>query len=240
MLTKLLDSIEMQTYKDFDVVVSDHTANSNDIALLCQQYHPRINITYIRNARNRGSCEANLNNAILNAKGSYIKPMLQDDFFLEPLALQSMVDLIKRKDVAWVGAGCMHCREDNTTDLFHPHNPGWIHGIAMALGNNLIGSPSVVMYPNNIKTTLFDYNLIWFMDCEFYYRLAMEIGPPALLNDKVVCIRMRHDSITDSMITPALIAEEQGYVSAKFSSGIPDHMPAFPIMYKRLQECDLI
>jgi glycosyltransferase involved in cell wall biosynthesis len=240
MLKQLLDSIKMQTYKDFEVIISDHTANGHNIEHLCEQYNPKMNIVYLRNAQNRGSCEANLNNAILHAAGLYIKPMLQDDFFLEPLALQSMVDLIKREDVAWVGAGCMHCREDHTTDLFYPHNPGWIDGITMALGHNLIGSPSVVMYPNNITTILFDHNLIWLMDCEFYTRLAVEIGPPALLYDKVICIRMRFDSITDSIITPQIIGEEQSYVDTKFKTGIPKDLTKFPAMYKRLQKCNLI
>ncbi len=60
-LKTLLDSISKQTYTDFEVIISDH---SEDAVLkeLCDTYS--MNIVHYYNKQNRGSCEANLNNAI--------------------------------------------------------------------------------------------------------------------------------------------------------------------------------
>ena len=63
MLTKLFESVMMQTYEDFEVVVSDHSTG-DEIKNLCGDWEGDLPINYVVNGRARGSCEANLNNAI--------------------------------------------------------------------------------------------------------------------------------------------------------------------------------
>lgn len=238
MLTKLFKSVEMQTYKDYEVMVSDHSL-SDEILDLCKAWHSKLpKLAYIKNERNRGSCEANLNNAIEHADGKFIKPMLQDDFFLLPDTLETMMQRVKN-DKTWVAVGCLHCREDEVDKLFHPHSPTWIPDRSMALGQNRVGSPSVVLYPNASENRLFDHNLLWLMDCEFYYRLGLEIGAPTCVPNHMVCIRFRHDSISDSQVTDDLRGEEFRYIQAKIDK-TGEQLNGFPLMYERLQRCDLI
>lgn len=236
MLTKLFESVEMQTYKDYEVVVSDHTIGS-EISILCDDWKHKISIEYIKNDRSRGSCEANLNNAIEHAKGKLIKPLLQDDFFLEPTALDQLVNALQT-DTDWVAAGCLHCKEDDTSDLFRPHSPRWINDRSLALGHNRIGSPSIVLYPKNIKNLYFDENLLFYMDCEFYYRLGVEIGPPICLSEHLHVIRFRHDSITSSEVTDEGRGEEYGYIIAKMDQS-GRSLDEFPILYARAQRLGL-
>jgi hypothetical protein len=144
-----------------------------------------------------------------------------------------------KDDKTWVAVGCLHCREDEVDQLFHPHSPTWIPDRSMALGQNRVGSPSVVLYPNASENRLFDHNLLWLMDCEFYYRLGLEIGPPICVPGHMVCIRFRHDSISDSQVTDDLRGEEFRYIQSKIDE-TGEQWDAFPLMYERLQRCGLV
>lgn len=235
MLTKLFETIEQQSFKDFEVIVSDHSVG-NAIIDLCTSWK-QLNIRYIRNERSRGSCEANLNNAIRHAGGKYIKPMLQDDFFLDDHALDKLTSVLMT-DQDWSAGGCMHCREDNTEELFQPHSPQWIPNDSLALGYNRIGSPSVVLYPKSFDNHLFDENLLWLMDCELYYRIGQEAGPPICIPDHLHVIRFRHDSISDSEVNDDIRGEEYHYVIEKIRGPIAD-LSKYPLIYRRAQELGL-
>ena len=236
MLTKLFESIEVQTYKDYEVIVSDHTVG-DEIYDLCRHWRLRIPVVYIPNEKSRGSCEANLNNAIKHAMGKLIKPLLQDDFFLQPAALERLVGVLKT-DTDWSAGGCLHCREEDTENLFHPHSPRWIPDRSLALGQNRIGSPSVVLYPRDVQNLYFDENLLYFMDCELYYRLGREIGPPICIRDHLHCIRFRHDSISDSEVTDNGKGEEYNYIIAKMDKS-GRTLDEFPILHARAEKLGL-
>ena len=237
MLTKLFESVEQQTFKDFELVVSDHSDN-DAVLSLCTMWRSRIPVVYHQNDKKRGSCEANLNNAVMLARGKFIKPLLQDDFFLAPHALARLVETLP-DDRSWSAGGCLHCREDNTTDLFHPHSPRWVDGLALPLGENRIGSPSVVLYPRDVQNRFFDENLPYHMDCEMYYRLSSEIGPAICIPEHLHCIRFRHDSISDSEITDAIRGDEFGYILAKHRDD-PKPLEEFPVLYERSKRLGIV
>mgnify|MGYP003652593536 CR=1 FL=1 len=71
-----------QTFKDFEVVISDHSNNS-DIKKLCERYSDKLSIVYIHNPLQRGSLSHNTNNAINNCKRKIIKILFQDDFLFD-------------------------------------------------------------------------------------------------------------------------------------------------------------
>ena len=52
-----------QTFKDFEIIISDHS-ESDAIKDLCTQWNSILNIKYIRNQYKRGNSSANTNNAI--------------------------------------------------------------------------------------------------------------------------------------------------------------------------------
>jgi glycosyltransferase involved in cell wall biosynthesis len=77
-LQRLLDSIAMQTFRDFEVIVTD---DSPDLAVktLCEQYKERLPLSYFRNERPLGTPE-NWNEAVRRANGEWIKIMHDDDW----------------------------------------------------------------------------------------------------------------------------------------------------------------
>ena len=80
-MSELLDSLERQTFQDFDVVVSDQSRNDN-IMNVCKEYD--FDFTYVKY---QGSvpCE-NINVALSECTGRIIKIMFSDDV-LVPLLL---------------------------------------------------------------------------------------------------------------------------------------------------------
>ena len=75
-MIELLDSLERQTFQDFEVVVSDQS-KSDDIMNVCKDYD--FHFTYIR-YQGDVPCE-NINIALKNCEGRIIKPMFSDDIF---------------------------------------------------------------------------------------------------------------------------------------------------------------
>src|SRR5262245_30219927 len=73
------DRLVSQTFKDFEVVISDHS-KTTVIQEVCSGYADKLIIQYIHNDRKVGSSSANINNAIRHAKGQLIKVLFQDDF----------------------------------------------------------------------------------------------------------------------------------------------------------------
>ena len=80
-LQRLLDSISIQTFPDFEVIVSDDSPDEA-VGRLCAQYSSRFTLHYFRNERSLGTPE-NWNAAVKQAGGTWIKIMHDDDWFAD-------------------------------------------------------------------------------------------------------------------------------------------------------------
>jgi glycosyltransferase involved in cell wall biosynthesis len=78
-LKKSLELISLQTFKDFEIVISDHSIDDS-IKNVCCEFEDSLKIVYLRNEINRGSSSSNMNNAILNCRGEIIKFLFQDEY----------------------------------------------------------------------------------------------------------------------------------------------------------------
>ena len=81
-LDDLLRTIEIQSFKDFEVCISDHSEN-DDVLNICSQFEDKFKIHYSRNLEDRGNGPANTNAAMDLCTGDIIKIMFQDDFFYD-------------------------------------------------------------------------------------------------------------------------------------------------------------
>jgi len=78
-LKRLLNSIAIQNFKDFEVIITDDSP-SGDVNDLCDRYKNKIQINYYKNPAPLGTPE-NWNESIRHAKGEWIKLMHDDDWF---------------------------------------------------------------------------------------------------------------------------------------------------------------
>ena len=206
-----LDILAKQTFKDFEVVLSDYSKD-DQLKDLCADYKDSLNISYFRNTDPRIGMASNTNNAITHAKGKLIKILFQDDFLFDETSLQKTIDAFDLEKDTWLVTGCIHT-EDGAT-LSRPHYPQYAADIH--LGNNRIGSPSVMTFKNE-DPLLLDYNLTWLIDCDLYKRYFDKFGKPKLLKDITAVIRTGDHQITNTEATDALRKKEYQYALKKNS-----------------------
>jgi len=189
-LSELFKSLYIQTFQDFDIVISDHS--QDDLIMnFCRNTEYNFEITYIQNPNGRGFQASNTNCALENAEGRIIKLIYQDDLFVDDQALEK----IKNKfdsGCKWLFHGFTH-----TTDGIENHRdciPKWTD--MMLEGRNLLGSPSCVAMLNECKMYM-DENIKLLIDTELYHRMRFEHGMPEFISNVLIANR-EHDGRTSS------------------------------------------
>lgn len=195
-LHQSLTALTTQTYKDFEVVVSD---NSDDdrIKEACSVYD-ELNIRYIRNPIK--GMASNTNNAIRESRGDLIKILYLDDYLCRKDSLQDIVDNFTGR---WLISGC-------TTNP-HPYYTGDIHQ-----GNNKLGSPSVMTILNK-DPLFFDETMTWLLDCDYYKRMYALYGLPVILDKVSVHIGVGDHQATNTL-SKELKDRELDYMRNKYEN----------------------
>lgn len=206
-----LNGIYHQTYKNIEVVVSDHCLN-DEIKNVCDSWFSRgLSINYLKNIEARGSSSANINNALQASTGKYVKILFQDDFLYCADAIKKTVSAFKKEpNKKWLVSACDHSNDG--IHLYRPFFPRYHNQIH--LGNNTISSPSVLTLLNE-DLIYFDSNLIWLMDVEYYKRLYDKYENPIILNEITVVNRTWEMQVSNSLINKDIESKELAYVLAK-------------------------
>jgi nucleoside-diphosphate-sugar epimerase len=189
-----LNTLKSQTFKEFEVVISDHSTDDT-IKDLCDSWRDRLNIKYIRNEIGRGVISPNLNVALKNCSGKWIKILFQDDFLYDNESLVNTYNFIlKNKDISWMATSFVHT--DDEVNFYRDICPSW--NDELYIGNNTIGCPSVISIKNE-NILLFDESLNWLMDCEYYKRMFDKYGEPSILITFTVVNRNMNDRLTNTI-----------------------------------------
>lgn len=205
-LSELLNSIYKQSFKDFEVVISDQSKN-NDIKDLATYYKKFLNISLIDASGVKRTISANTNNAIKNCTGEYIKIMYMDDFFIDNNALEKIIKASEESPNKWIVNGTLHCES-----IHFPHSrliPQYNDNIH--LGQNSISCPTVLTLK---QKEYFDEELNMLMDCEFYKRMYIKYGDPLIITDPLTCNR-NHEDQTQKKVGH-IPATELNYCIEKF------------------------
>lgn len=208
-----LNIIAHQTFKDFDIVISDHSTN-DDIKNLCEEWSSILDIKYYRNDIGRGFIAPNLNNAIRKSTGEYIKILFQDDFLYGTESLSTVYDYIKRSnDVNWLVTGCAHTNDGETLyDQMYPRYNDQIYS-----GYNTISCPTVLTIKND-NPLLVDESYNWLVDCIYYKNLYDKFGLPHIVND--LCVINRDSPVRTTNIISEQKKQEEVYRAIKTYEGI--------------------
>ena len=227
-MAELLDTLEQQTFQDFEVVVSDQSKNDK-LMNVCQEYD--FDFTYIKY---EGSvpCE-NINTAVDNCEGRIIKIMFSDDIFMTKDALERIKYEYNTTDCKWAFSGFANWDGDQ---YFDEKLPEWREKTLE--GNNHLSSPTVVSFLNECKME-FDPNLKLLLDVDFYHRMRWKYGLPNIIPEVLVANRDHDDRISSDATSQydcvvehpdgnwMMNSKELCYVTAKYpefiiSSKYPD------------------
>ncbi len=201
-----LDIISNQTFKDFEVVITDHSID-DDIKNLCENYSF---VKYIRNENQRGNPSHNTNLGLKNCSGEYIKLLCQDDYLYGNDALETCYSDLKDSGKVWGFNSYFHTRDK--VNLERLHIPSYNPNIELI---NTLGTPSALIIKNELNVYL-DENLKYYYDCEFYKRLTIKYGLPNVSN-KVTMINYIHENqTTNTIANNELRSFEENYIRRKY------------------------
>ncbi len=197
-LKDLFDSIKMQTFTDYEVVVSDNSPNDL-VRELCYENSVRYekNLDYV-------GMSANSNYAMDLCEGEYIKILHCDDFLYQEDALKIIVDSFDNSDKNWLVNGFTHTYD--SINFFNPRIPKYPDHLLV--GNNLLGSPSNVSIRNK-DIEYFDTNVSTSMDHEWYHRLRMKYGMPIIIED-ILTVSRQHNNNATSKLNFDIVVEADG------------------------------
>lgn len=206
-LSELLNSIAKQNYKDYEVVISDQSSDDK-IKKLCDFYSNEFVLKYHDSRHVQRSNSTNINYAISKCSSDNIKIMFQDDFFIDPAALDHINNGFE-SGAKWIVSGCYHCT--NIHWMYMEHKPEYRDDIY--LGNNTISSPTVLAF---YQKHYFDENLVMLMDCDMYKRLHNLYGNPYVIEKALICNREHENQMGKTCLH--LLQNEVKYLKEKFEN----------------------
>jgi len=98
-LKRLLESIFIQTFNNYEIVITDDSNNDKISKLV--EFYSDIRVHYYKNSKSLGSPN-NWNFALQCATGKYIKIMHHDDWFKDEFSLENFVNSIEENNDCFV------------------------------------------------------------------------------------------------------------------------------------------
>jgi glycosyltransferase involved in cell wall biosynthesis len=177
-LRRLLESIEIQTYTDFEVIITDDSPDDCLVEVI-NNLSWSFSIQHYKNATALGS-PGNWNSAISRANGKWVKLMHHDDWFEDEHSLQFFFDATLEHPAARF----FYCEtwifDTKSLDKFiYKPNPEkdalFKSHPAVLFHANVIGAPTTTLIQKD-AFQLYDTNLIWLVDIEHYIRSMEQLG----------------------------------------------------------------
>ncbi len=171
LLKKLLDSIIVQTFKEFEVLINDNSPDDT-IENFVETYRSLLQINYVRNVpavNAAGNCIKVMRRAV----APWVKIMHDDDWFASPDALQHFADAAKHSGKDFIFSACNKVdlqTNESEPELLSDVHCKMLHESVLSLFYlNVIGHPSVVMHKRDSMIE-YDPQFNWVLDIDFYMR----------------------------------------------------------------------
>jgi glycosyltransferase involved in cell wall biosynthesis len=175
-LRQTLNSIKVQDFDDYEVIVSDDSPDDS-VARLVSSFDFSGKLRYYRNSVPLGSPE-NWNAAVRRAKGKYVKLLHHDDRLAHAGALRSFVRLLDEHASADFGFAATSVEDvDNGKSRVHQPTAAqlkWLSSRPEKLFfGNFIGAPSATIYRRAVGVE-YDNRMKWLVDIDFYIQVLQK------------------------------------------------------------------
>lgn len=195
-LKRLLDSISIQTFRDFEVIITDDSPDDT-VHDFIAQYESDIPIKYFRNPVALGTPE-NWNEAIRQAKGKWIKIMHDDDWFSDAGSLSIFADSINKSSCDFIYSA--YTNVFINTGVEKIVYPSKFRQRKMKkepytlFAKNIIGPPSVTIH-KNYRSLNYDNKTKWVVDIDFYIRMMAKTHV-AYIDRPLINVGMSEQQVT--------------------------------------------
>jgi len=197
-LKRLLDSIEMQNFRSFEVVLTDDSPGE-ELRGLVENHPLKPKIRYFKNQKTLGSPE-NWNEAIRKTLADWIKIMHDDDWFSGPDSLRSFAEAIEGGKSDFYFSAFTRVLPDGRSERIRLRSSR-LEALnrfpELLLAANRIGPPSVVIFKKD-PSILFDHRMQWLVDIDFYIRFLKKHPSSGYLSRPLVQIGISESQVTQS------------------------------------------
>ncbi len=171
-VTKAIDSVLVQTYKDYEIIVVDDGSTDNTHEVVRSFNDPRIN--YIRHEENRGSGAAR-NTGIKASRGEYIAFLDSDDEWL-PTKLSKQMTIFQaapeQLGVVYCGVYFVDYQSDRIIKTIVPTYRGDFSKRILKRGSGPSLPAAVVKKECFDKAGLFDERFLFHDDTDLWVRIS--------------------------------------------------------------------
>jgi len=173
-LQSAIESVLNQTFQDFEIIVVDD-ASDEDVQWIVRGFHDR-RVKCIRHEKNKGEAGAR-NTGLIHSNGEYIA-FLDDDDVWFPKKLGLQIRALEKCTLKVGGIYSGYIAVDyGSSRILHTKIPTKRGNIYQdLLIRNVIGTPSTVLVRRSCIETagLFDGNIFYGVDLDFYLRIAKD------------------------------------------------------------------
>ena len=199
-LKRLLDSIAIQTYTDYEIIITDDTPDDS-VKDFIKEYVSNRPVRYFKNQEILGTPE-NWNESIRHAEGAWIKLMHNDDWFSREDALQKFYEAaVKHSDCPFFFSAFQNVTDDteekkivrcNILDmLFFKMSP--LHLFKRVY----IGNPSCTFIKKDVGL-FYDKQFKFVVDFEYYIRCIRKAGKYKYIDEVLLNVGFHPDQVTKS------------------------------------------
>jgi glycosyltransferase involved in cell wall biosynthesis len=199
-LKRLLDSITIQKFRDFEVIISDDSP-ANEVENMANDFRARLPaLIYHRNPIPLGTPE-NWNEAIRQARGKWIKIMHDDDWFNGVDSLANFAEASREGGEKFIFSSYFDVYlSGNKSKRIIP--PAFRFRMlkkepAILVSKNIIGPPSVIMCRND-GNHQYDARLKWLVDIDMYIR-RLQQDKIVYLPEPLINVGIGADQVTSSV-----------------------------------------
>lgn len=197
-LQRLLTSIAVQTFEDYEIIITDDSPDDS-VTKMIEQFS-ELPISYFKNERSLGT-PANWNRAISLAKGEWIKLMHDDDWFRGRNSLQRFAERTGVGKI-FIFSGYVTVFESGKEKENHISSM-WRKMIVKSpltlLAKNVIGTPSVTLIHHSF-TKFYDDRMKWRVDIDYYIQLLVKEKTFEVIEEPLVNVGMSEGQVTNYSI----------------------------------------
>ena len=239
-LKRLLWSIEIQKFKDFEVIISDDS-NDDSVAVLLKEFNGRFEIKYFKNEKALGT-PANWNHAISKATGEWIKLMHDDDWFDNEHSLEKFAFATNNNNKFIFSAYTNKTELTNDTEKksFNENlKTAILKNPLLLLAKNIIGPPSVTLFHNSIKDK-YDEGLKWRVDIEYYIRNISKGIEFTYINELLINVGVSESQVTNYCLNvPSVEIPEMYILLSKYGTSPLKNIMVYDAYWRILRNTDI-
>ncbi len=213
-IDRLLQSISLQSFKDYEIIITDDSMDDSLQPVL--QKYSYLPILYFKNEQALGT-PANWNYGISKASGEWIKLMHDDDWFSSAESLEKFAAHTK-SGTKFIFSAYKNITAGTGTQISMLFPDSWNKRIikepVTLLSNNVIGPPSVTLVHHSI-TEKYDERMKWRVDLDFYIRVLKLEKQYNYINDQLVNVGVNNTQVTNYCINQPEVELPEGLLLLK-------------------------